>query len=185
MGSTFNPLVTQKRDTQTLTTENKKKQPAGPPRGGMKDGPNRTEHTVTTAMETDNEKDTRTPGNEEKILQKCVCGWERVTTFRGLQIHQGKLKCGQKGQQQPCTASAGETRGIESQVENHRADGPNVAEGKDVTEEEGPLVEGEPPREHQDPVPTNSHRTEPQAEPKKPTRRTKLKWPKSNEAEVL
>ncbi len=98
-----------------------------------------------------------------------------------MRIHQGKRKCGQKGQQQPCTALAGETRGTESQVENHRADGPNVAEGKDVTEEEGPLVEGEPPHEYQDPVATNSHRAEPKAETKTPTRRGKLKWPKASE----
>ncbi|KAF4105120.1 hypothetical protein G5714_014451 [Onychostoma macrolepis] len=127
---------------------------------------------------------TRTPGNEEKILWKCGCGWEKVTTFRGLRIHQGKRKCGQKGQQQPCTAVAGETRGTESQFENHRVDGPNVAEGKDGTEEEGPLVEGEPPRGYQDPAAIKSHRAETKAETKKPSRRSKLKWPKSSETEA-
>lgn len=149
----------------------------------MKDGPNRTDHTVTTATEMDNEN-TRTPVNEEKILRKCACGWEKVTTFRGLRIHQGKSKCGQKGQQQPCTAPAGETRGTKSRVENHRADGPNAAEGTKGTEEEGPLAEAEPPREHQDPVPTISHRIEPRAETKKPARKNNIKWPKSNEAEA-
>lgn len=104
--------------------------------------------------------------------------------YQGLRIHQGKRKCGQKDQQQPCTAVAGETRGTESQVENHRADGPNVAEGKDGTEEEGPLVEGEPLSEYQDPVATNSHRTEPKAEKQRPTRRDKLKWPKSSKTEA-
>lgn len=119
----------------------------------MKDGPNTTDNMVTTGMETDKEMNIRTPGNEEKILRKCVCRWEKEITFRGLRIHQGKLKCGQKGQQQPCTASAGET----SQVKNHRANGPNVADGIDVTEEEGPLVEDEPPRERQDPVASDGH----------------------------
>lgn len=136
------------------------------------------------AMETDNKMNTTTPENEEKIPQKCGCRWEKVTKFRGLRIHQGKQKCGQKGQQQPCTALAGETSGTESQVENHRADGPNVAEGKDVTEEEGPLVEGEPPREYQDPVATKSQRTETKAETKKPTIRGKLKWPKASKTEA-
>lgn len=150
----------------------------------MEDGPNKTDYTVTTAMEADNEMNTRTPGNEEKILRKCECRWEKVTTFRGVRIHQGKRKCGQKGQQQPCTALAGETRRTESQVKNHRADGPNFAKGKDVTEEEGPLVEGEPPREYQDPVATKSHRTEQKAEAKEPTRRGKLKWPKASETEA-
>lgn len=37
---------------------------------------------------------------------------------------------------------------------------------------------------HQDPLPTFSHRTEPQAETKKPARRNKRKWPKSNIAEA-
>ncbi|KAK0156469.1 hypothetical protein N1851_000237 [Merluccius polli] len=148
-------------------------------KSGTKDGPIRTDHTAT---ETDNEN-TGTPANEEKILRKCACGWEKVTTFRGLRIHQGKSKCGQKGQQRPCTATAGETRGTKSQGKNHRAEGPNVAEGTRVTEEEGPLVEAEPPREHEYPVLTTSHRTEPNAETKKPARRSKLKWPKSNEAE--
>ncbi|CAK6970580.1 olfactory receptor 6N2-like protein [Scomber scombrus] len=150
----------------------------------MKDGPNRTDNTVMTAMETDNEMNTRNPLNKEKILRKCACGWENVTTFKGLQIHQGKAKCGQKGQQQLCAASAGETRGTKSQVGNHSADGPNVAEGTDGTEEGGPLVEGEPPQEHQDPVPNNLRRTEPKTETKKQARRNKLKWPKSKEAEV-
>jgi len=38
-----------------------------------------------------------------------------------------------------------------------------------------------PHMEYQDPVATNSHRTEPKAETKKPTRRGKVKWPKSCE----
>lgn len=150
----------------------------------MGDGPNRTDYTATTmATETDNEN-TRTPANEEKILRKCVCGWEKVTKYRGLRIHQGKVKCGQRGQQRPCTAAAGETRGTRSQVGNHSANGPNVADSIDGTEEESPSVEALPPREHQHPIPTTSHRTEPQAEAKKAARRNKLKWPKANEAEA-
>ncbi|KAL6489820.1 hypothetical protein MHYP_G00001650 [Metynnis hypsauchen] len=149
----------------------------------MKDGPNRTDHMVMTAMEIDFEN-IRTPGNEEKILRKCACGWEKVTTFRGVRIHQGKVKCGQNGQQQPCTATAGETRGTKRQGKNHRANGPNVAGGMRTTEEEGPLVANEPVREHEDPVLTTSDRTEPNAETKKPARRSKIKWPKSSEPEA-
>lgn len=148
----------------------------------MKDGPNRTDHTVTTAMEMDNEN-TRMPDGE-KILRKCACGWEKVTTFRGLRIHQGKTKCGQNGYQQPCTAEAGETRGTRRQVANHSANGPNVAvriEGKEGCD---PLLEKEPPTGYQDPVLATSQRTELQAVTKTPTRRSKLKWPKANEAEA-
>lgn len=40
------------------------------------------------------------------------------------------------------------------------------------------MVEAEPLREHQDPIPIISHRTEPQAETKKPAGRNTLKWAK-------
>ncbi|CAJ1064591.1 hypothetical protein G5714_014451 [Xyrichtys novacula] len=103
------------------------------------------DNTVTTVMETDKEMNARAPGKQAKIHQQCGCGWEKFTTFLGLQIHQGKRKCGQK---QPRTALADETRGTESQGENHRPDGPNVAEGEDVTEKGSPLVEGEPPHKY-------------------------------------
>lgn len=149
----------------------------------MEDGPNRTDNTVTMGMEKDYEK-TRTPGKEEKILRKCACGWVKVTTFRGIRIHQGKARCGQKGQQQPCTATADKTRGTKGQGENHSANGPNVADGVRVTEEEGPLVENEPQREHEDPVLTTPGRAEPRTETKKAARRSKIKWPKSSEVEA-
>ena len=157
-------------------------QPAGPPRGGMKDGPNRTDHTATTAMEMDNEN-TRMPVCE-KILQKCACGWEKVTTFRGLRIHQGKTKCVQKGYQQPCTVEAGETRGTRGQVANHSANGPNVAVSTEGNEECDPLLEKDPPTGCQDPIPVTSNRSEPQVAINTSTRRNKLKWPKANEAEA-
>lgn len=107
-----------------------------------------------------------------------------MIAFRGLRIHQGKAKCGQRSQQQPCTASAGETRGTRSQVENHSANGPYIAGSIDGTEEESPLVEADPLQEHQHPIPTISHRTEPKAEAKKPARTNKLKWTEQNEAEA-
>ncbi|KAL6455729.1 hypothetical protein MHYP_G00355800 [Metynnis hypsauchen] len=53
-----------------------------------------------------------------------------------------------------------------------------------TTEEEGPLVANEPAHEHEDPVLTTSDRTEPNAETKKPARRSKIKWPKSSEPEA-
>lgn len=109
----------------------------------MEEGPKKTDYTLTTTkMKTDNKK-TRTTANE-RILRKCSCGWEKVTAYRGLQIHQEKARCGQRVQQQPCTASAGDTRGTRSQVENHSANGPNVAESRDRTEEESPTMEADP-----------------------------------------
>lgn len=37
----------------------------------------------------DNEMNTRTPRNDEKILWKCECGWETVTTFKGCESTRG------------------------------------------------------------------------------------------------
>jgi len=45
----------------------------------MKEGPTRTNHTVTDAR----------ISAKEKIPRKCVCGWEN-TTLRRLHIHMGK-----------------------------------------------------------------------------------------------
>lgn len=70
-------------------------------------------------------------------------------------------------------------------VENHRADGPNIAECREVREVEGLLVDKESPCENQR-VPTSPHKMESsqKAESKQPTRRGKIKWPKVNKAEA-
>lgn len=69
------------------------------------------------------------------------------------------------------SSNRSETRGTRSQVENHSANGPILAEGTVGTGEEGPLEEAE-------------QRTKQQAKNRKLGRKTKLKWPRSNEAEV-
>ncbi len=55
---------------------------------------------------------------------------KKTTTLRGLQIHMGKKKCAGGSLMQTCTAPvrAGQTNGIQGRVDNHRANGPNVAE---------------------------------------------------------
>lgn len=75
--------------------------------------------------------------------------------------------------------------GTKSLVENHRADGPNIAECREVREVEGLLVDKESPCENQR-VPTSPHKMESsqKAESKQPTRRGKIKWPKVNKAEA-
>lgn len=55
--------------------------------------------------------------NKARTFQLC----SKVTTFSGLWIHQGKAKCGEKGQRQPCTAAASQTSRTLSRGENHRA----------------------------------------------------------------
>lgn len=66
--------------------------------------------------------------NESKILRRGSCGSEKVTNFIGVQIHQGKRKCGE-GPQQHCTVTASQTSGTQSQVTNHNAEGSSIAEG--------------------------------------------------------
>lgn len=97
---------------------------------------------------------------ERRILWKCGCGWEKLTTLRGLKIHQGIARGCRKGQQQPCIAASGQTRGTQSQVENHSADRPIVAECRQMAEEEGPTVESNHLSEHQGDTSITSPRRE-------------------------
>ena len=101
-------------------------QPYGPPRDGVEEGPNQTDFLVTSGTDT---------GNDSKIMRRCRCKWERETTFRGLRIHQGRKKCKVGDQQQHCTETTGETRGTQSQVANHSAEGSNVADGRRKVQE--------------------------------------------------
>ncbi len=84
----------------------------------MEDGPTLTDHPVTNGMDNGN----------EKSLWKCTCGWQKVTSLRGLRIHQGRMKCGKTPNQHNRTASAGQTEGTQSLVANHSAAGPDSAE---------------------------------------------------------
>ncbi len=83
-----------------------RKQPEGPPRGGMKEGPTRMDHTVTDAR----------ISVEEKIPRKCGCGCEKTTTLRELHIHMGKKKCGGGSLMQTCTARLRQVRQMESKA---------------------------------------------------------------------
>ncbi len=53
----------------------------------------------------------------------------------------GKEEVSSGGQQQHCSATAGQTRGAQSQVANHSAEGSNVAEGRQVEDTGGSLVD--------------------------------------------
>ncbi|CAJ1069580.1 hypothetical protein F2P79_025612 [Xyrichtys novacula] len=135
----------------------------------MEDGPTRTDKP---------EKIARTMTNDTKLLRKCGCGWEKVTTLRGLHIHMGKMKCEGRSQRQPCTAQAGQTSGIQGQVKNHSAIRPNVAEAEEYET-----------RDVDDPqvthvAPTSNPRAESSQKARslnEPRRRMKIKWPKTNE----
>lgn len=67
-GMVTQPTNLSKINPKLTTKTTIKRQPACPPRGGVKDGSNQTDHMETTGMDKDN----------EKSLQKC--GWEKVTT---------------------------------------------------------------------------------------------------------
>ncbi|KAJ8341252.1 hypothetical protein SKAU_G00335430 [Synaphobranchus kaupii] len=126
------------------------------------------------------------PDKDSRIMRKCRCGWEKVTTFRGLRIHQGKKRCTARGQQKQCTATAGQTLGTKSQVSNHRAEGSNAADGRQ--EAEGPVVESSPLEsgtENTPGTPTiNNQQASQRREKKEPGRRQAIKWPKTNEPAV-
>lgn len=108
------------------------------------------------------------------MLQKCTCGWEKVTSRRDLHIHQGRMKCKRQTDQQPHTVQAGQTVGTQSPVFNHSAPGPN---GAGMSEE----VEGreEAPSGGRTNTLPEVHPTKPVA--KDPGRQSKIKWPKASE----
>ena len=70
--------------------------PLEPARAGAQDG-STTDHTATdpgtettTSRNTAHETTITAAGH---TLQVCSCGWERVTSARGLRIHQGRKRC--------------------------------------------------------------------------------------------
>ena len=86
----------------------------------------------------------------EKKVQVCSCGWQKITTVRGLKIHQGKKGCGGKvGQgnrieQYFLRSLRSKSAEVQRQVENHSSQdirNPVLEEREEVRGTEG---EGEP-----------------------------------------
>lgn len=79
------------------TEKSRKKIPPGSATAGAEDDPVRMDLTVTdkeTELTTNRTTSTATNGPPTgETLQNCICGWSRITTARGLKIHQGKKKC--------------------------------------------------------------------------------------------
>ncbi|XP_035527565.1 uncharacterized protein LOC118335412 [Morone saxatilis] len=141
----------------------------------MEDGPNRMDNTEPTGMETT---------NEQRILRSCSCRWSNMTTYRGLRIHQGKAKCGGKDQGQTCTAQAGQTRRSQSQFEHHSVADFTVADGH--REVEQPYQQQAQSQQQAHSPERECHTETPSSNPtrqarERPTRQTKVKWPKSIE----
>ncbi|KAI8485265.1 hypothetical protein Bbelb_370120 [Branchiostoma belcheri] len=98
--------------TRPITASTKESQPRGPARAGKRDGSIGPDQQVTNKERT---KDQR----ERAVMRTCSCGWQRVTTYRGLRIHQGRMKC-QDRMQRTRTAIAGQTNEDRGRVANHR-----------------------------------------------------------------
>ncbi len=155
--------------------EETKKTTEGPPRGGMKERPTRTDHMVTDGR----------ISVEEKIPRKCGCGWGKTTTLRELHIHMGKKKCGGGSLMQTCTAPvrAGQTNGIQGRVDNHSANGPNVAEAEQEERKEEEERDVDEPQEVNSIAPLRTESSQRARNLKNPLRRNKIKWPKANKVE--
>ena len=128
-----------------------------------------TDQTVTNGTNNDN----------EKVLRKCKCGWKKVTSFKGLRIHQGRMKCGRTPDQHDRTAPAGQTEETQSQVTNHSAAGPSNAE-RETSEDAGEELEAAP---ESDVHAVPPRVTQPEGLRKHPERRKKIKWPKGKNQE--
>lgn len=91
-----------------------------------------------------------------------------------------------KGLKQHCTAQAGQTNGIQGRVDNHSAAGPSIA-GEELEERrEDEEREADDPQEVNPEAPPDDSRTRLNQRAKSlktPTRRNRIKWPKSNETE--
>src|SRR4029434_4796500 len=106
-------------------------------------------------------------------LQSCICGWEKVTSTRGLKIHQGKKGCLKKGQQGSRIDSyflrsrSSQSTEVQQRGQNHSLQDINIP----VPEEYEPCTGNQP-----EPSPAR-----PAVEKKIQGRRPLIKWPKSCE----
>jgi len=48
---------------------------------------------METDMTMESKASSRSAVSKVIELQVCVCGWSKVTTVRGLKVHQEKIKC--------------------------------------------------------------------------------------------
>ncbi|XP_019614735.1 PREDICTED: uncharacterized protein LOC109462613 [Branchiostoma belcheri] len=110
--------------------------------------------------------------------RKSLQGKPRVTTFRGLRIHQGKMKC-QNEEQRKRSAPAGQTKEVTDQVTNHSTQDFNS--GDPDPGSETPPVEPVPRAGEKQPTYDTGSRV---ASPKKEecfVRKEKIKWPRASD----
>ena len=85
------------RHPLTATESQVRNIPLEPARAGAQDG-SPTDHTATdpgteTTTIKKNTAHETTATAAGHTLQLCICGWEKVTSARGLKIHQGRKRC--------------------------------------------------------------------------------------------
>ena len=88
------------RHPLSATKSQQRKIPLEPARAGAEDG-STIDHTATdpgteTTTSKKNTAHETTTAATGHTLQVCICGWEKLTTARGLKIHQGRKRCLQK-----------------------------------------------------------------------------------------
>ncbi|KAI8500672.1 hypothetical protein Bbelb_214900 [Branchiostoma belcheri] len=168
--------------TLPTTASTKESQPRGPARAGKRDGPIGPDQQVTNKERT---KDQR----ERAVMRTCSCGWQRVTTYRGLRIHQGRMKC-QDRMQRTRTAIAGQTNEDRGRVVNHRPQ--DFTSGASAPGNGAPPEESRPDTGVQHPTETPSLEpvesipleeeatTSQHVEEVEFVKKEKIRWPKAN-----
>ena len=108
---------------------------------------------------------------EDRKLQICPCGWQKITSIRGLRIHQGKRKClvleGQSGRidQHFLRSQSSQSVEFQRQVENHSS--------QDINN----TIPGEEEVQRGDEVGAEVHRP---AKERSMEQKAKVRWPRAN-----
>lgn len=131
--------------------------------------------TNSTRMMTSTIPENTTPA-PGKTLQRCICGWEKVTSTAGLKIHQGKKKCLKEVEQGSridhyfLRNKSSQSSEVQWQDVKHSPQNINPPVPK---EEEASTAEHHEPSQHLHPTETKIQK-----------RRPPINWPKSSEKKV-
>ena len=133
--------------------------------------------TVTTRlmkMTTRRDTDDKLPPSKAVSLQKCDCGWSKISTPRGLAQHQRMMGCPRGENSRPridqllAREASSKTSGNRRQVEDHSPADPSTQESlSPVDNTQDPLVS------------ERADQPRPALEKKIKGLRNKVKWPKS------
>lgn len=124
--------------------------------------------------------DTATSAATGHKLQRCVCGWSKVTSYLGLRIHQGKKGCAREEPQRPRIdyfLRNGSSQSDEAQQRdaNHSVQCINTSTAQNVTSNTETAVVS--------PIPSTQP-ARPPAERKMAGRKSQVKWPGAAERKL-